>query len=262
MRLQRYLAQCGIASRRHSEELILAGRVRVNGEIVRELGTQVDPEKDKVEFDRSEVTPPSDWEVWALNKPRGVVTTMRDPQGRKTVADLMRGKSGHRLVPVGRLDQIASGLLLMTDDGDLALRLTHPRWGVDKEYLVTVEGTLSREEQRSLCTGIEIEGRRSRFLSVKRASGVGPARQGCTRWSVVLHEGRYHLVRRLFEAVGHRVVGLHRPRVGPLELGTLKSGSARRLSNEEVAALRRAVDHSDGQKKKDPGDGSQRDRRH
>jgi 23S rRNA pseudouridine2605 synthase len=240
MRLQRYLAQCGVASRRAAEELILAGRVKVNGKVVRELGTKVDPEKDLVKFHGRPVKRPDTPEVWMLNKPNGIITTMRDPQQRRTVASLVHS-SGRRLVPVGRLDANTTGLLLMTDDGDLALRLTHPRWGVEKDYLVTVEGTLNSEAKKLLREGVALDGRPVAVEKLTSAQGVGPARQGCSRWRVVVHEGRRHLIRRLMEAVGYPVHGLHRERVGPIELGQLASGQARRLTDEEHAALRAAV---------------------
>lgn len=246
MRLQRYLAQAGVASRRHAETLIRAGRVRVNGQVVTQLGTQVDPARDRVECDGRPVTPQAAPEVWMLHKPRGVITTMRDPQRRRTVADLVKSP-GHRLFPVGRLDAQTSGLLLFTDDGDLALRLTHPRWGVEKEYLVTVEGQPGRETREALLEGVFVEGRTSRLERLRPAEEFGPPAEGQTRWLVVIREGRHHVVRNLFAAVGHPVVGLHRVRVGPLTLGRLGRGRARRLAEREVAALRRAVGLTDGQ---------------
>ncbi len=245
MRLQRYLAQAGVASRRRAETLITAGRVRVNGQVVTELGTRVDPEKDRVEFDDQAVTPRAAPEVWMLHKPTGVVTTMSDPQGRRTVADLVQ-MPGRRLVPVGRLDIATSGLLLMSDDGDLALRLTHPRWAVEKVYLTTVEGAPSPESRAALLREIDLDGRPAALAHLEPAADVGSPRRGQSRWRATVHEGRYHLVRRLFEAVGHPVVGLHRIRIGPLTLGPLKRGEARRLTDKEIAALRRAVglDHA------------------
>ncbi len=240
MRLQRHLAQCRVASRRRAEELIRAGRVKVNDQVVRELGSKVDPAVDRVEVDGRVVRPPEGTEVWMLHKPRGVVTTMRDPQGRRTVAQLVK-VPGRRLVPVGRLDADTTGLLLLTDDGDLALHLTHPRWGVEKEYLVTVEGRPDRKTCQTLRDGVTLDRVPASLATLEPAQGVGPARRGCSRWRVVVDEGRHHLVRRVFEAVGHPVVGLHRARVGPVEIGLLGRGQARRLTQEEEAALRQAA---------------------
>lgn len=246
MRLQRYLAQCGVASRRHAEELITAGKVKVNGATVTTLGTKIDPGADRVECEGRQVQPRPETEVWMLHKPRGVITTMHDPQGRRTVAQLVRSP-GHRLVPVGRLDAATTGLLLMTDDGDLALRLTHPRWGVEKEYLATVEGSLNREEREALLEGVFVDGKTTRLTALASASGWGTPRPGQTRWLATVHEGRYHIVRRLFEAAGHPVTQLHRVRVGPVRLGTLAKGASRRLTPAEARKLRRAVGLTDGE---------------
>lgn len=233
MRLQRYLALAGIASRRASERLIVEGKVRVNGRIVTELGTQVEP-TDRIAVDERPVRMP-EREVLVLNKPVGVVTTMRDPQGRRTVNDLLqRRRSGApRLVPVGRLDFDTSGVLLLTNDGDLAFALTHPRFGVEKVYRATLRGRLEPDAVQRLRRGIVLEGRKTapaqlRVVAVTRDRSVV---------DLILHEGRYRQVRRMFDAVGHPLVELSRLRFGPVTLGSLRPGQTRELTQSERKAL-------------------------
>jgi len=228
MRLNRYLARAGVASRRGADELIKAGRVRVNG-AVGELNTFV-LESDVVEVDGAQVGKQRLAHV-LLHKPLGVVTTASDPQGRPTVVDLV----GHeaRIVPVGRLDIDTSGALLMTNDGDLAHRLAHPRYGVEKTYVVDVEGEPSDETIRRLADGVELE------------DGVtAPARArrlGRSRLELVLHEGRHRQVRRMCEAVGHPVSRLRRTGYAGLDVRGLPAGEWRELTRDEVDALRRLV---------------------
>ena len=231
-RLQKYLARCGVASRRASEQLITSGRVRVNGERVVELGTSVDPERDRVEVDGRAVRPPDRLSYVALNKPIGVVSTASDPRGRRTVLDLVPGDA--RLFPVGRLDYDSEGLIVLTDDGDLAMRLTHPRHGAEKEYRALLRGDVTDEVLARLSAGIELDGKPTAPATFERLEthpdGV---------WvRVVLHEGRNRQIRRMVEAVGLEVVRLVRVRVGSLRLGSLPPGAWRRLSAAEVAALR------------------------
>jgi 23S rRNA pseudouridine2605 synthase len=232
VRLNKYLASAGVTSRRHADELIAAGNVRVNGRIVRELGRLVDT-TDRVEVDGRAVEPATEATYLLLNKPLGVVTTMRDPQGRRTVADLLPG--GVRVVPVGRLDYATSGALLLTDDGELAHRLLHPRFGVEKTYRAAIAGRLSAEDVRRLNRGIALgdfraAGAKVRILSAGRDGSVV---------DVTIHEGRNRQIRRMFEALGHRVVALTRTRFGPLRLGSLAPGRARPLTPKERAALER-----------------------
>lgn len=234
LRLQRYLAQAGIASRRASESLIIAGRVAINGKVVRELGTRVEP-GDRVELDGRHVRPQRR-EIVVLHKPVGVVTTMRDPEGRKTVADLLRElrpPAAPRLVPVGRLDYDTSGLLLLTNDGDLAFALTHPRFGVEKVYRVTLRGRLAPEDVRRVQSGIVLEGRRT---AAARLHVVATAADRSVA-DLTLHEGRHRQVRRMFEAVGHQVIALQRRRFGPIGLGGLAPGKLRTLDPRERKAL-------------------------
>lgn len=232
-RLQKYLARCGVASRRASEQIILAGRVRVNGAVVTTLGTSVDPERDRVELDGRSVRPPSAHTYVALHKPHGVVSTASDPRGRRTVLDLVQTSA--RLYPVGRLDYDSEGLILLTDDGDLTMQLTHPSHDVEREYRALVRGQVTEDVLQRLSFGIDLDGRRT---AVARFEWLSEHPDGI--WvRVVLHEGRNRQVRRMFEAVGLEVVRLVRVRVGSLHLGDLPPGAWRQLSADEIDALHR-----------------------
>lgn len=225
MRLNAYLARAGVASRRRADELIKAGRVRVNGERG-ELNTFVEA-GDHVEVDGHAVTPQRLAYV-LLHKPAGVVTTARDPHGRPTVVELVEHPS--RVVPVGRLDADTTGALLLTNDGPLAHRLAHPRYGVEKVYEVDVDGVPDDGAARRLAEGVELEDGRTAPARVRR---LAPGRIELT-----LHEGRKHQVKRMLEAVGHPVRRLHRSRYAGLELGDLEPGEWRELSAREVQRLR------------------------
>jgi pseudouridine synthase len=228
VRLNAFLARSGVASRRASDELIKAGRVRVNGEPGR-LDTSVG-DADVVEVDGRHVAPQRLAYV-LLHKPAGVVTTARDPHGRPTVVDLV--EHAVRVVPVGRLDADTTGALLLTNDGPLAHRLAHPRYGVEKTYVAEVEGEPSDEALRQLATGIALEDGVTAPARVRR---IGPAQV-----ELVLHEGRKRQVRRMCEAVGHPVQALHRPLYAGLGLGDLEPGEWRELTEAEVEALRALV---------------------
>jgi 23S rRNA pseudouridine2605 synthase len=231
-RLQKYLARCGVASRRASEQIIAGRRVRVNGQIASELGTSIDPEHDQVELDGRAVLPPIALSYVALNKPIGVVSTAHDPQGRRTVLDLVDVPA--RLYPVGRLDYDSEGLILLTDDGDLAMHLTHPRHTVEKEYEALVSGEPSDEVLARLRTGIVLDGKPTAPARIERMA-AGP---DGTWVRFILREGRNRQVRRMAEAVGLEVVRLVRVRIGSLRLGNLRPGAWRDLRAAEVAALR------------------------
>jgi 23S rRNA pseudouridine2605 synthase len=232
IRLNRFLAWAGVASRRHADELIAAGRVSIDGKAVRELGTLVEPGSE-VRVDGTAVAPPAEPTYLLMNKPLGVVTTMRDPQGRRTVAELVAGRG--RVFPVGRLDYNTAGALLLTDDGELAHRLLHPGFGVDKTYRAEIAGRLSPDEVRRLMEGISLDdgraaGAKIRVLAVKRDRCVV---------DVTIHEGRNRQVRRMFETIGHPILALTRTRFGPLRLGSLPAGHVRALTEKEVEALQR-----------------------
>ena len=233
-RLQKALARAGVASRRAAEELIAAGRVRVNGQAVTEMGRRVWP-TDRVEVDGRPLGGPARPVYLALNKPTGYVTTARDPEGRPTVFELIR--SSVRVYPVGRLDWDSEGLLLLTNDGELTHRLTHPRYGVEKEYHALVDGHPSQLTVERLTAGVPLG---DGPTAPARARRLRPT-QGGDWVAVTIHEGRNRQVRRMLEAVGHPVRRLLRVRVGPIELGELGRGQARELTAGEVAALRRLV---------------------
>jgi 23S rRNA pseudouridine2605 synthase len=228
MRLNAYLARAGVASRRKSGELVKAGRVRVNGE-PGQLNTFVEP-GDVVELDGKPVTP-QDLGYVLLHKPAGVVTTASDPEGRPTVVELVEHES--RVVPVGRLDADTTGALLLTNDGPLAHRLAHPRYGVEKTYVAEVDGDPGEAELAALREGVQLEDGPTAPARVRRL--------GRRRVELVLHEGRTHQVKRMLEAVGHPVRRLHRSAYAALTLERLPEGEWRELSRDEVEALRAAT---------------------
>ncbi len=230
MRLQKYMAACGIASRRACEQLILQGRVSVNGETITHLGTQVE-EKDIVVFDGQQIQPAEKRVYIMLYKPDKVISTANDPEGRKTVLDLIETKQ--RLYPVGRLDYHTEGLILLVNDGDAAYHLTHPKFEIEKEYLVVIAGGIEREEILKLQSGVIIDGIKTAPCKIKRCD----ATEHTTSLSVILHEGRNRQVRKMFEAVGKNVLHLTRIRHGELVLSGLKPGQWRYLNAEEIAYL-------------------------
>jgi 23S rRNA pseudouridine2605 synthase len=228
-RLQKVLARRGYGSRRTAEELIEAGRVRVNGAVVR-LGHRVDPDRDLVEVDGHVVSVKPGLVHYLLNKPAGVVTTARDPQGRPTVVELVPDEP--RVFPVGRLDAATEGLLLLTNDGDLAHRLTHPSFGVEKEYLAQVDGPLPAGVLRRLREGVELED------GMTAPAHVSQPEPGLVR--LTIHEGRNRQVRRMLDAVGHPVDRLVRVRIGPVSDRRLRPGEWRALTPDERRALEEA----------------------
>jgi pseudouridine synthase len=234
-RLQKVLAAAGVCSRRAAERLIEAGRVRVNGSVVTRLGTRVDPAGDSIEVDGKPIgSRPERRTYVALHKPRGYVTTLSDPEGRPSVADLITNV-GARVFPVGRLDFQSEGLLLVTDDGELARDLMHPGTGVGKTYAVKVRGRPEATALSRLARGIRLDGR---LTLPARLHLVKP---GANSWlEVTVVEGRKHLVRRMLRSVGHPVVRLRRIRYDGIRLGRLAPGEWRHLSDAEVTRLRRA----------------------
>ncbi len=248
-RLQKLIARSGYCSRRHAEELIREGRVTVNGRVAR-LGDTADPERDHVKIDGRRLRPPEPLRYVLLYKPAGVVTTCEDPEGRTTVVDLVRPRVKERVYPVGRLDYHSEGLILLTNDGELAEKVGHPRYGLVREYLVKVRGDLDEKALRRLRRGTRIEGRHVRPLSVERVAVT--KRAGNTWWRVRVGEGRTHEVRELFFRAGHRVQRLKRVAIGPLRDDALAPGEFRELAREEVAALRRAARERGGGRRR-PG---------
>ena len=226
MRLQKYLADCGIASRRASEQLILEGRVTVNGITVTELGTKVE-EKDVVTFDGARVRPKKKKIYIMLYKPDKVMSTVSDPEGRRTVIDLV--DVPERLYPVGRLDYHTEGLILLVNDGDAAYHLTHPKFEIEKEYIAVIQGEISREEVLRLAGGVVIDGVKTAEAKVK----VLEVTDHTTSISIIIHEGRNRQVRKMLEAVGKKVIRLTRVRHGDLVLSGLKAGQWRNLTKEE-----------------------------
>lgn len=232
MRLQKYLADCGVASRRQAEELIARGLVQVNGQTVTEMGIQVGPE-DAVTYRGKRVEPEGEKRYVLYYKPIGEVTTVSDPQGRPTVMDHFRDFPV-RLYPVGRLDFDSEGLLLLTNDGELTRRLTHPSSRVDKRYIARISNRISDEGLRLLRGGVLVDGRKTSpaKVSVLRLDPFS------TDLLITIHEGRNRQIRKMVEAVGHEVVRLKRVQYGPITLGNMRRGEWRELSDEELQALK------------------------
>ena len=244
MRLNHYLARCGVASRRGAEKLILAGDVSVNGVVTRALATQVRTGHDRVEVRGKPVTPPSRRLYLMLNKPAGFDVTRRDRHAPRTVFDLLPGDLPPSVQPVGRLDRATTGLLLLTNDGDLGFRLTHPRYQVEKEYIARGAAAASDDQIARLLSGIDLEDGFAKAAGVKRIGSKNDRARGAARQkglSIVMHQGRKRIVRRLCKAVGYPLQELHRTRVGPLELGDLATGHWRELGPEEIEKLYRAA---------------------
>ena len=234
MRLQKYMAMCGVAARRKCEEIIASGRVAINGEAISQMGAQVE-EGDRVTLDGQLITPEARKRYILYHKPAGEVTTVSDDKGREPVMDRFAGMDV-RLSPVGRLDYDSEGLLLLTNDGELAQRLTHPSCEVDKTYLARVTGNPSGEALERLRRGVFMEGDERRTYP----ADVRVVRDESLYSDVLvtIHEGRNRQVRRMFDAVGHRVLLLRRVRFGPLELGALRRGEWRELTEDEIARLK------------------------
>ena len=230
-RLPKFMAACGVASRRKCEEIIKEGRVSVNGIPVLEMGIQIDPEKDCVTVDGTNIRKPEKKIVIMLNKPDYVMSTAHDPEGRDTVVQLV--PSEQRLFPVGRLDYHTEGLILLTNDGEIAYRLTHPKYEIEKEYVAVIKGRLERRELLKLQSGIEIDGELTAPAKVKI---VGQT-EHTTSVSMIIHEGRNRQIRKMLEAVEKEVLQLTRIRMGELFLGKLKPGEYRLLNGSEMSYL-------------------------
>ncbi|HYG94849.1 MAG TPA: pseudouridine synthase [Nocardioides sp.] len=243
IRLQKLLAQSGVASRRKCEELMLDGEVEVDGEVVTRLGTKVDPRSAVVKVSGKRLPPLSEHVYLVLNKPRGVVSTMSDPEGRRTLSDLVaehrhQGAAVPRLFHVGRLDTDTSGLLLLTNDGDFAHRMAHPSYEVEKTYVAEVAGKVAKGTVADLLAGVAlddgpVQARRARVIDSTGDRSIV---------ELVIHEGRNRIVRRLMDQVGHPVKQLTRTRFGPVDLGALKPGELRELTTDELGDLLESVD--------------------
>lgn len=245
-RLQRYLARAGLGSRRSCEKLILEGRVRVNGRVAAQLGTKVSSGLDQVTCDGKPVIPSVGLAYLLLHKPAGVLTSLSDPRGRPVIRDLLPTRGLPRLFPVGRLDYQTEGLVLLTNDGALAYGLMHPSFEIEKEYLAKVQGCPTPADLVRLKAGVVSNGER---LWATHAEIVRPG-IGSAWLKLVVHQGRYHEIRRLCDAIGHPVLRLQRVRIGPIVLGRLPKGRWRRLTPVELAGIRRAV--GGGAMRRDP----------
>ena len=232
-RLQKYLAQCGVASRRKCEELILQGRVQVNGVTVTELGTKINPEKDKIKFDGKDIKQSPKLVYILLNKPIGYVTTADDQFGRDTVLDLVKVKE--RIVPVGRLDMYTSGALILTNDGDFVYQVTHPKHEIEKTYTVTIKGIVQNSEVQQLRNGIKIDDYITKPARVKILKT--DTEKGISRLEITIHEGKNRQVRKMCEAVGRKVLALHRSKIGGIGVKDIELGKWRYLTANEVQQI-------------------------
>ena len=232
-RLQKYLAQCGVASRRKCEELILQGRVQVNGVTLTELGTKINPEKDKIKFDGKDIKQAQKLVYILLNKPIGYVTTADDQFGRDTVLDLVKVKE--RIVPVGRLDMYTSGALILTNDGDFVYQVTHPKHEIEKTYTVTIKGIVQNSEVEQLRNGIKIDDYITKPARVKILKT--DTEKDISRLEITIHEGKNRQVRKMCEAVGRKVLALHRSKIGGIGVKDIELGKWRYLTANEVQQI-------------------------
>ncbi len=230
IRVQKYLADNGIASRRKCEEYILEGRVKVNGKVITQLGMKIDLDVDKVEFDNKLVKEQNHKEYILLNKPIGYVTTVKDQFGRPTVMELIKSK--YRVVPVGRLDMYTSGALILTNDGDFINKITHPKHEIEKTYNVTIRGEINNSEIDMLKNGVDIDGyitkpAKVRILKVESEKNI-------TRIEIKIHEGKNRQVRKMLKSIGKNVIALHRAAIGTIKVNDLKIGQYRNLTEKEI----------------------------
>lgn len=235
VRLQKFLASCGIASRRKCEELILAGKVEVNGKVVNELGTKVNIQKDEVKYNGKIIKPEEEKIYILLNKPIGYVTTVKEQFGRDKVTDLV--KQNKRIVPVGRLDMYTSGALILTNDGELVNKLTHPKNKINKTYNVTVAGIVTEQDIENLKSGVEIDNSyitkpaKVKILKIDNEKNI-------SRVQITIHEGKNRQIRKMCQAINKRVLALHRSKIGNIEVRDLKLGTWRYLTKKEVNELK------------------------
>lgn len=231
MRLNKFLANSGVASRRKCDQIILDGKVSVNGKVVTELGTTINEKKDKVTYEGKIVKLPSSFVYIKLNKPKGYACTASDEKGRKTIYDLINCEE--RLFSIGRLDYDTEGLIILTNDGDFANKVAHPRYQMEKEYRVTAEGEIKESDLAVMRKGVVVDGERMPSARVEKLS----FENGFTKLSVVIDEGQNRQVRRMFEAIGHAIKLLKRVRIGLVKLGGLSRGEYKDLTEEELNSL-------------------------
>ncbi len=234
IRLNVFLSRCGICSRREADQFISEGRVSVNGNITTVLGTKVILGKDKVKVDGIPIKLPRKHSYFILNKPTGVVTTLKDPKKRRDIGMFIK-EIGIRLYPIGRLDYNSEGLLILTDDGELAHRIQHPRYKIQKEYLVTVDKPLSTSDIANIRKGIELDDGFLKVLSIKKVVGAKPD----PSYKIIITEGRNRIIRRLFEKLGFKIVRLERISIGGIRIGKLKVGAWRKLRAEEIVRIKK-----------------------
>ena len=233
IRLQKYMADCGVASRRKCEEYILQGKVKVNGKLISELGTKIIPSQDKVEFEGKNITSEERKIYILLNKPIGYVTTTKDQFGRDDVLDLVKVKE--RIVPVGRLDMYTSGALILTNDGDFVYKITHPKHEINKTYTITLKGIITKEEVLQLQKGVDIGDYVTKPAKVKILKT--DEEKQISRLEIVIHEGKNRQVRRMCESVGRKVLALHRTKIGEISVKEIPLGKWRNLKKEEIKKL-------------------------
>ena len=231
MRINKYLALCGVASRRKSEQFVKEGKVFVNGKVVENLATDINLKKDKVQLEGKDIVLPSNYVYYKLNKPKGYLCTKQDDRGRKTIFELI--KSDKRLFSIGRLDYDTEGLILLTNDGDLAQKISHPSHETEKEYIVKIEGEIKESEMAILRAGVVENGIRMPKAKVTFIENVN----GNSRLSVIIHEGQNRQIRRMFEAIGREIILLKRIRIGNIKLGGLKRGDYKQLNDYELYDL-------------------------
>ncbi len=232
VRLQKYLAEIGIASRRAAEKMIEAGKIKVNGEVITMQGVKIDPEKDQIEVEGKKVSAHKELKYYMLNKPVQYVTTASDEKGRETVIDLL--PTTIRVYPIGRLDYMSSGLLLLTNDGDLTYKLTHPKHDIPKKYIATIEPKVYEEDIEMLKKGVDLELYKTSDCEIRLVKEDFTTQT----YEVVLHEGKNRQIRRMFDHIGSRVIHLRRIAIGNLRLDQLELGTYRELTAEEIVYLK------------------------
>ncbi|NLC87256.1 MAG: rRNA pseudouridine synthase [Clostridiaceae bacterium] len=238
-RLQKYLASSGIASRRKAEEYILDGKIKVNGIVITELGTKVNPEQDKIEFEGKEVKKQERKVYVLLNKPIDYVTTVKDQFNRNTVIELVKSVGDVKLLPVGRLDMYTSGALILTNDGDFIYHVTHPKHEIEKTYTVTLRGKIQNEEVEKLRKGVTINEEEEEYITKPAKVRILKIdeEKNISRLEITIHEGKNRQVRKMCEAVGRKVIALHRSKIGNITVKDLKIGQWRYLNTKEVEML-------------------------